>query len=97
MYLMINGVKHSVTDRIVRGNTIKYTAVFPAPAEISGNIEMYRDDGFLLSSDNADEYRRKEVVGALVTISKTPAPTPQPSLESRVQAIEDAIERGLSM
>ena len=101
MFLMINGkTRHSVTKRIVKGKTIKYLSVTPAVEEIAGKIQMFRDDGFLLSEDNADEYSRKTYVGTLLTISNDPEPvpvTPAPSLESRVTAIENAITKGLSL
>ena len=59
MFLSINGKIHNVSKRIVKGNTIKYLSVTPAPESISGTIKMFRDDGFLMSEDNADDYARK--------------------------------------
>lgn len=100
MYLIINGARHSVTKRIVSGKTIKYLSVTPAPESISGVISMYRDDGFLMSEDNADNYQRKTYVGTLLQISNDPEPTPvtpQPTLESRVSSLENAIREGLSL
>ena len=100
MYLIINDARHSVSKRIVKGKTIKYLSVSPAVEDISGTIRMFRDDGFLLSEDNADEYSRKTYVGTLLQISNDPEPvpvTPAPSLESRVTAIENAITKGLSL
>ena len=100
MYLIINDTRHSVSKRIVKGKTIKYLSVTPAPEEISGMIQMFRDDGFLMSTDNADEYQRKTYVGTLLQISNDPEPvpvTPAPTLESRVTAIENAITKGLSL
>lgn len=100
MFLSINGKIHSVTKRIVKGKTIKYLSVTPAPSEISGQIQMFRDDGFLLSEDNADDYQRKSYTGTLLQISNDPEPvptTPQPTVEQRVTAIENAITKGLSL
>jgi hypothetical protein len=100
MFLSINGKIHSVTKRIVKGKTIKYLSVTPAVEEIAGKIQMFRDDGFLLSEDNADDYARKTYVGTLLTISNDPEPapvTPQPTVEQRVTALENAIKEGLSL
>lgn len=101
MFLIINGnTRHSVTKRVLRGKTVKYLSVTPAPEEIIGTIQMFRDDGFLMSEDNADEYERKIYTGTLLQISNDPEPVPapsQPTLESRVTAIENAITKGLSL
>jgi hypothetical protein len=100
MFLSINGKIHSVSKRIVKGKTIKYLSVTPAVEEIAGKIRMFRDDGFLLSEDNADDYARKTYVGTLLQISNDPEPvpvTPQPTVEQRVTALENAIKEGLSL
>ena len=100
MFLSINGKIHSVSKRIVKGKTIKYLSVTPAVEEIAGKIQMFRDDGFLLSEDNADDYARKSYVGTLLQISNDPEPvpvTPQPTVEQRVAALENAIKEGLSL
>jgi hypothetical protein len=100
MFLSINGKIHSVSKRIVKGKTIKYLSVTPAVEEIAGKIQMFRDDGFLLSEDNADNYARKTYVGTLLQISNDPEPvpvTPQPTVEQRVAALENAIKEGLSL
>ena len=99
MFLMINSkTRHKCTKRIVKGKTIKYTGVTPAVEEIVGKIQMFRDDGFLLSEDNADDYARKSYTGTLLQISNDPAPvTPQPTVEQRVSALENAIREGLNL
>ena len=100
MFLSINGKIHSVSKRIVKGETIKYLSVTPAVEEIAGKIQMFRDDGFLLSEDNADDYTRRRYVGTLLQISNDPEPvpvTPQPTVEQRVTALENAIKEGLNL
>lgn len=100
MFLSINGKIHSVTKRIVKGKTIKYLSVTPAVEEIAGKIQMFRDDGFLLSEDNADDYARKSYTGTLLQISNDPEPVPvkpQHTVEQRVTALENAIREGLSL
>jgi hypothetical protein len=53
-----------------------------------------------MSEDNADEYSRKSYVGTLLQISNDPEPqpvTPQPTVEQRVTALENAIKEGLAL
>lgn len=85
MYLTINGINYTVTKRLVNPDTIKYLGVTPEPSVITGTIEMYRDDGFLLSSDNVGKFERSVFSGTLLQLTNkpeissdsfTPAPTP---------------------
>lgn len=92
MFLSINGKIHSVSKRIVKGNTIKYLSVTPAPESISGTIKMFRDDGFLMSEDNADDYARKSYTGTLLQITNDPEPPePQISDNEAVAIITDTL------
>lgn len=92
MFLSINGKIHSVSKRIVKGNTIKYLSVTPAPESISGTIKMFRDDGFLMSEDNADDYARKSYTGTLLQITNDPEPPePQISDDEAVAIITDTL------
>lgn len=100
MYLLINGSRHTCSRRIVTADTIKYLSVTPAPEEIAGKIQMFRDDGFLMCEDDVSGYARTKYAGTLLTLTNAPEPVPsvpQPTLESRVAAIESAIERGLGL
>ena len=75
MYLKIGDNQYTVTRRIKSADTLKYLGVTPDPGEVSGTIEMYRDDGFLLSEDSAD-YARQSYTGTLLTLTNLPEPTP---------------------
>lgn len=72
MYLRISGTNYPVTRRLVGSDTIKYLGVTPQPLNVSGNIEMYRDDGFLMSVDNADNFERNIYSGTLFQITNKP-------------------------
>ena len=76
MYLKIGKTQYPCTRRIVTGDTIKYLSVSPNPGEVTGKIQMYRDDGFLLSEDNADEYARQTYAGTILTLTNKPVPVP---------------------
>ena len=81
MYLMINGTKHTVSRRILTGDTVKYLSVTPEPVDVSGLISMYRDDGFLLCADDAAGYERTVYNGTILTLTNAPEPEPQPEPE----------------
>lgn len=95
MYLIINGNRHTVSRRIAKSDTIKFLSVTPTVVEITGTIQMYRDDGFLMSEDNTDGYERKYQTGTLLTLTNKPVPTPAvhvPTLEeSMAAAITDGV------
>lgn len=76
MYLLINNTQYPVTKRIVSKDTVKYLSVSPDPRPVSGSIQMYRDDGFLLSEDDPDGYTRQTYAGTILTLTNTPEPTP---------------------
>lgn len=86
MYLLINNTQYPVTKRIVTGDTVKYLSVSPDPRPVSGLIQMYRDDGFLLSEDDADGYTRQTYAGTILTLTNKPEPVPVPSQIPEPQA-----------
>ena len=90
MYLQIGDNQYTVTRRIVSGDTLKFLGVTPDPGEVSGTIEMHRDDGFLFSEDNADNYERQSYSGTLLTLTNRPEPTPpepQPYVPSDTEVL----------
>ena len=94
MYLILNGVRHTVTRRLVSADTIKYLGVTPEPAEIVGTIHMYRDDGFLMSTDDSSKFSRKLFSGTLMQLTNMPelntdpfVPPPEPPTAKVVAAV----------
>lgn len=90
MYITVNGVQYTCSRRKTSKNTIKYLSVKPEPEEISGIIKLYRDDGFLLAEDNADNYERKTYVGTCLTVTNEPEVEPvvaEPSAEALLTAL----------
>ena len=79
MYIKIGDNQYPCTRRIVTGDTIKYLSVKPNPGEVTGKIQMYRDDGFLMAEDNADEYARQTYGGTIFTLTNKPVPVPVPT------------------
>jgi len=93
MYLLINDNKYTVSRRIKEKDTLKFLSVSPNPENITGNIEMYRDDGFLLSTDNIDDYKKVSYTGTLlkltnVTEDNKVKPTITQILGNRIGALE---------
>lgn len=86
MYIKIGKTQYPCTRRIVTGDTIKYLSVKPNPGEVTGKIQMYRDDGFLLSEDNADDYARQTYAGTIFTLTNKPEPVPIPTPAPEPQA-----------
>lgn len=86
MYLKIGETQYPCTRRIVTGDTIKYLSVSPNPGEVTGKIQMYRDDGFLMAEDNADNYERQTYAGTIFTLTNKPEPVPVPTPAPEPQA-----------
>lgn len=79
MYLIVNGNKHSVARREAEKDFIRYLTVVPAVdvETLSGTIQMFRDDGFLLSEDIIDNYKRKTMSGTLLVLTNQPEQQPE--------------------
>lgn len=86
MYIKIGKTQYPCTRRIVTSDTIKYLSVTPNPGEVSGIIQMYRDDGFLMAEDNADNYERQTYAGTIFTLTNKPEPVPVPTPAPEPQA-----------
>lgn len=102
MYLVINGNRHTCSKRIVSKQEIRFLTVSPAVDldKLSGKIQMFRDDGFLLSEDIVDKYERKTMTGTLLIMTNKPVPIPEDYTkkpEYRLSALENAIKEGLNL
>lgn len=95
MYLIINGNRHTCIRRIKKADTIKYLSVTPTPGEISGTIQMFRDDGFLMCEDNADSFQRKFMSGTLLTLTNAPEQKPTPHIPTLEEEMAAAILEGV--
>lgn len=95
MFLMINDKRYSVSRRIKQGDTVKYLSVSPAVEDISGTVKLFRDDGLLLSEDNAEDYARRFMVGTLLTMTNQPEPMPAPVSPSLEEEMAAAIREGV--
>jgi hypothetical protein len=74
---MINDVRYACSKRIVTNDTIKYLSVTPNPGAISGTIQLYRDDGFLMCEDDVSKFARHIMAGSILTLTNKSQQTNQ--------------------
>lgn len=72
MYLKINGINYPSIKRYRDKTlgTITYTGENIMDVGELHNIEVYRDDGFLLTVDDATQYPYQEIFDEYIKISK---------------------------
>lgn len=99
MYLQIGDKQYTVSKRITQGGQIRYLSVTPTPEAVSGQIGMYTDEGFLLSTDNADAFLRWEYTGTVLTLTDAPEPEPYvpPVLEPIFYASQEEIQAAVQL
>lgn len=93
MYLLINNTQYPVSRRRVNSQSVTYSGLESEPTDISGTIQMFRDDGFLMSEDTVENYLRhtysaptyddegQMVTVGVLTLTNIPEPEPQPEPE----------------
>ena len=95
MYLVINNENYSLTRRKLMNNSVTYYGMSEMPETVSGTITMYRDDGFKMSTDDADSYARQVKSGTVLVLTNEPEPPeppePQISDDEAVAIITDTL------
>lgn len=93
MYLLISNNQYPVDLRRVNSQSVVYSGVNTEPTDISGVIQMFRDDGFLMSEDTVSDYLRHIYQAptyddegtmlsyGILTLTNVPEPEPQPEPE----------------
>lgn len=81
MYLLINNTQYPVARRRVTSQSVVYSEVNTEQESLSGVIQMYSNEGFLLSEDNVADYLRHTYNGHTLTLTNLPEPEPQPEPE----------------
>lgn len=91
MYLTIQNERYTVRRRTVKEDSITYYGIDREPV-IGGIIEMYADNGFLLSSDNSDLFKRTVYNKGVILLTNDPEPVPHipTPAENRENAYEGA-------
>ena len=81
MYLLISNNQYPISRRRVSSQSVIYSGLESEPTDISGTIQMFRDDGFLMSEDNVSDYLRYTYSGGILTLTNVPEPEPVPESE----------------
>lgn len=77
MYLQINDVKYPDVHRYYDGNVLSYTGTSLVNIESLGTIDVYRDDDFLLATDDATEYPYQTITDGHILLRKYESVEPQ--------------------
>ena len=93
MYLLISENQYPISRRRVNSQSVIYSGLESEPTDISGTIQMFRDDGFLMNEDNVSDYLRHTYQAptygdegtmlsyGILTLTNVPEPEPQPEPE----------------
>lgn len=77
MYIENNGAKYPNVRRYASGEAISYTGASLVGIETLGAVDVYRDDGFLLMTDDASAYPYQTITNGYILLRKTEPPEPQ--------------------
>ena len=92
MYLTINNQNYPLRRRRLTDQSVTYYGMETMPDTVSGTITMYRDDGFEMSTDDADSYARQVKSGTVLVLTNEPEPPePQISDDEAVAIITDTL------
>ena len=91
MYLQINGIKYPYVHRYYDGNVLSYTGTSLANIESLGTIDVYRDDDFLLATDDTTEYPYQTITDGHILLRKYEPVEPQISDDEAVAIITDTL------
>lgn len=82
MYIETNGAKYPNVRRYASGEAISYTGASLVGLENLGTVDVYRDDGFLLMTDDAAQYPFKTITNGYILMRKYEPQEPQISDEA---------------
>lgn len=91
MYLIINGTQYPDIRRYRSGGAITYTGTSLTGIETLGEMELYRDDGFHMLTDNASDYPYQTITDGTIVLRKTEPAPPQISDDEAVAIITDTL------
>lgn len=91
MYLIINGTRYPDIHLYRSGGDITYTGTSLTGIETLGEMELYRDDGFHMLTDNASDYPYQTITDGTIILRKTEPAPPQISDDEAVAIITDGL------
>lgn len=77
MYLQINGIKHRNVSRYSTDDIISYSGESLTGIETLGTVDVYRDDDFLLATDDTTEYPYQTITDGHILLRKYEPVEPQ--------------------
>lgn len=94
MYIETNGAKYPNVRRYASGEAISYTGASLVGLENLGTVDVYRDDGFLLMTDDATQYPFKTITNGYILLRKTEPQEPQISDDEALSIITGELTSG---
>lgn len=80
MYIIYNGATYSCLCK--PSNTMIYRNLpDDFPSEVTGEIQLCADDGFILRTDVVENYLHYTFVDGVLTLTNIPEPTPSEDVE----------------
>lgn len=88
MYITANNQTYQNIKFRRAGNvSITYTGESLNLETVSGEIVLYRNDGFVLRQDNVSDYLRSELGVGYIKLTNEPIPEPQPTEASDTEIL----------
>lgn len=94
MYIETNGAKYPNVRRYASGEAISYTGASLVEIETLGAVDVYRDDGFLLMTDDTSQYPVQTITNGYILLRKTEPPEPQISDDEALSIITGELTSG---
>lgn len=93
MYATVNGTNYPCSDCRHSARSVRFYLEVEPPDVISGEIGLYRDDGFKLASYDTHDFLRTYNVGNTVVLDNDPPPaTEEPSVEEQIFGLKAVLE-----
>ena len=88
MYITANNETYQNIKFRRAGNvSISYTGESLNLESVSGEIVLYRNDGFVLRQDSVSDYLRSELGAGYIKLTNEPMPEPQPTEASDTEIL----------
>lgn len=88
MYITINNVRYPCMGYAPReGLSVSFTGIAGVSLPVTGEIGLYREDGFQLAAQYTGDYERQTYADGILTLTNEPEPIPQPELEPQEEPL----------
>lgn len=94
MYIETNGAKYPNVRRYASGEAISYTGASLVDVTELGAVNVYRDDGFLLMTDDTSQYPYQTITNGYILLRKYEPPEPQISDDEALSIITGELTSG---